>query len=95
MILAPFEAFAKLQGAVLGAPRRRVLCQDPSGRESCSDLRDMRAYSAARLMRTRKGRCSTLNCCMFLSLNRLRSKETCSSNGRFESATDGWREASS
>ncbi|WEX88554.1 DUF308 domain-containing protein [Sinorhizobium garamanticum] len=29
--------------------------------------------------RTRKGRCSTLNCCMFLSLNRLRFKETCSS----------------
>ncbi|THK36472.1 hypothetical protein EHS39_19580 [Ensifer sp. MPMI2T] len=28
---------------------------------------------------TRKGRCSTLNCCMFLSLNRLRYKETYSS----------------
>ncbi|UTY47306.1 hypothetical protein EPK84_11215 (plasmid) [Sinorhizobium fredii] len=27
---------------------------------------------------THKGRCSTLDCCMFLSLNRLRSKETCS-----------------
>ncbi|AUX75205.1 hypothetical protein NXT3_CH00602 [Sinorhizobium fredii] len=28
---------------------------------------------------TRKGRCSTLNCCMSLSLNRGRLKETCSS----------------
>ncbi|MBM3090716.1 hypothetical protein GFB56_07800 [Ensifer sp. T173] len=27
---------------------------------------------------TRQGRCSTLNCCMFLSLNRIRFKETCS-----------------
>ncbi|MQW95285.1 hypothetical protein EPK84_06320 (plasmid) [Sinorhizobium fredii] len=26
---------------------------------------------------TRKGRCSTLKCCMFLSLNRLGFKETC------------------
>ncbi|QLL60747.1 hypothetical protein FKV68_04410 [Sinorhizobium mexicanum] len=26
----------------------------------------------------RKGRCSTLNCCMFLSVNRRRFKETCS-----------------
>jgi len=29
---------------------------------------------------TRKGRCSTLPCCKFLSLNRLRFKETCSSD---------------
>ncbi|ARS71942.1 hypothetical protein SMRU11_34260 [Sinorhizobium meliloti RU11/001] len=28
---------------------------------------------------TRKGRCSTLICCMFLSFNRIRLKETCSS----------------
>ncbi|QLL62258.1 hypothetical protein FKV68_12805 [Sinorhizobium mexicanum] len=27
---------------------------------------------------TRKGRCSTLTCCMFLVLNRVRFKETCS-----------------
>ncbi|THK39185.1 hypothetical protein EHS39_06375 [Ensifer sp. MPMI2T] len=27
---------------------------------------------------TRTRRCNTLNCCMFLSLNRLRFKETCS-----------------
>ncbi|MQV67473.1 hypothetical protein GHK31_19290, partial [Sinorhizobium meliloti] len=27
---------------------------------------------------TRKGRCSTLICCMFLSFDRLRSKDTCS-----------------
>ncbi|MQW94593.1 hypothetical protein CO661_30550 [Sinorhizobium fredii] len=29
----------------------------------------------------RKGRCSTLNCCMSLSLDRGRCKETCSSSG--------------
>ncbi|PDT84745.1 hypothetical protein CO676_06935 [Sinorhizobium sp. BJ1] len=28
---------------------------------------------------THKGHCSILNCCMFLSLNRLRFKETCNS----------------
>ncbi|PLT98673.1 hypothetical protein BMJ32_21055 [Sinorhizobium medicae] len=27
---------------------------------------------------THKGRCSTLICCMFLSFNRIRLKETCS-----------------
>ncbi len=30
---------------------------------------------------TRKGRCSTLICCMFLSFNRIGLKETCSSGG--------------
>ncbi|THK37507.1 hypothetical protein EHS39_14365 [Ensifer sp. MPMI2T] len=40
---------------------------------------------------TRKGRCSTLNCCMFLSLNRLRFKETCSSeNLRGAGDADRW-----
>ncbi|ASJ60891.1 hypothetical protein SMB554_00220 [Sinorhizobium meliloti] len=31
---------------------------------------------------TRKGHCSTLICCMFLSFNRIRLKETCSSGMR-------------
>ncbi|QLL64810.1 hypothetical protein FKV68_25765 (plasmid) [Sinorhizobium mexicanum] len=34
--------------------------------------------------RTRNGRCSPLNCCMSLSLNRHRSKETCSRQPRRE-----------
>ncbi|MQW94776.1 hypothetical protein CO661_08800 [Sinorhizobium fredii] len=41
---------------------------------------------------TRKGRCSTLNCCMSLSLNRRRFKETCSSRGvRRDRAPDAAR----
>ncbi|PDT47241.1 hypothetical protein CO661_13730 [Sinorhizobium fredii] len=31
---------------------------------------------------THRGGCSTLNCCMFLPLNRLRLKETCSDHRR-------------
>ncbi|ATA99456.1 hypothetical protein BWO90_26765 [Sinorhizobium meliloti] len=31
---------------------------------------------------TRKGRCSTLICCMFLSFNRIRLKDTCRSRRR-------------
>ncbi|THK38911.1 hypothetical protein EHS39_07765 [Ensifer sp. MPMI2T] len=58
--------------------------------------------TAPRVYQTRKGRCSTLNCCMFLSLNKLRFKETCSKRatrpkiGRqeFFSATAGKRPAS-
>ncbi|THK38273.1 hypothetical protein EHS39_09790 [Ensifer sp. MPMI2T] len=34
-------------------------------------------YGAARLLRRAKGRCSTLSCCMFLTLNGVRFKETC------------------
>ncbi|QLL64955.1 hypothetical protein FKV68_26600 (plasmid) [Sinorhizobium mexicanum] len=36
------------------------------------DLQRRASYQA------RKGRCGTLNCCMSLSLNRRRFKETCS-----------------
>ena len=46
------------------------------------------AYSAERLIKTRKGRCSALNCCMFLSFNRLRLKETCSSRTQWRQSTN-------
>ncbi|WQP42647.1 L,D-transpeptidase (plasmid) [Sinorhizobium medicae] len=56
----------------LGEP---VICPDPSrGRRIGLPVRLQRRAS----YQTHKGRCSTLICCMFLSFNRIRLKETCS-----------------
>ncbi|MQX14453.1 hypothetical protein GHK62_06655 [Sinorhizobium terangae] len=40
-------------------------------------LFEARCRTRAARPQKRKGRCGTVNCCMFLSLNRLRLKETC------------------
>ncbi|ASR06634.1 hypothetical protein CHY08_05610 [Rhizobium leguminosarum bv. viciae] len=50
--------------------RRRRLTKAPNNRFSVLQRRAS--------FQTRKGRCSTLNCCMILSLNRFRFKESCS-----------------
>ncbi|QLL63499.1 hypothetical protein FKV68_19670 [Sinorhizobium mexicanum] len=44
-----------------------------------NDMHESNDLQRRASFQTRKGRCSTLNCCMSLSFNRLRLKATCSS----------------